>query len=164
MTLQAQLGFLAFSLICVPLLIIPIIHYFNNKIGYPFNEGVLNALEKGTDEMLCKANYWLLLTIAVAQTSIIFGSTDKWESLFAVIFAWLIGLIPGFIAYNKGRNFYNWWMYGHLMFIFALPHALLLKETENSMINKGIYKICPYCAETVKKEATVCKHCGNALV
>ncbi|WP_375515119.1 zinc ribbon domain-containing protein [uncultured Nostoc sp.] len=32
------------------------------------------------------------------------------------------------------------------------------------MINKGIYKKCPYCAETVIKEATVCKHCGNVLV
>jgi rRNA maturation endonuclease Nob1 len=54
-------------------------------------------------------------------------------------------------------------MYGHLLFIVAFPHALLLRETENSLINRGILKNCPYCAEVVKKEAKVCKHCGNQL-
>jgi hypothetical protein len=90
-------------------------------------------------------------------------SFENSEGLAFIFLLWIVGLIPGFIAYKKGRNFLNWWMYGHLLFIVAFPHALLLKETEDSLINRGVLKKCSYCAEIVKKEAKVCKHCGNQL-
>ena len=96
------------------------------------------------------------------KKNIIFSKAYK-EAMNFLFVGWLIGLIPGLTAYKKGRNFLNWWMYGHLLFIVAFPHALLLRETDNSLINRGILKNCPYCAEVVKKEAKVCKHCGNQL-
>jgi hypothetical protein len=37
----------------------------------------------------------------------------------------VIGLIPAIIAKKKGRSFFVWWVYGALLFIVALPHALL---------------------------------------
>jgi len=40
----------------------------------------------------------------------------------------VLGLIPAAIAANKGRNFVGWWIYGTLLFIVALPHALLAKR------------------------------------
>lgn len=42
-----------------------------------------------------------------------------------LIFAVLIGLLPAYIARKKGRSFGLWWIYGALLFIVALPHALL---------------------------------------
>ena len=41
----------------------------------------------------------------------------------------VIGLIPAAIAASKGRSFFAWWIYGALVFIVALPHALLLKKS-----------------------------------
>lgn len=43
------------------------------------------------------------------------------------IFAVLLGLIPATIASHKGRSFGTWWAYGTLLFIVALPMALLMK-------------------------------------
>lgn len=46
------------------------------------------------------------------------------------IFAVLLGLIPAAIASHKGRSFALWWLYGALLFIVALPMALLMKPTQ----------------------------------
>lgn len=43
------------------------------------------------------------------------------------VLAGLLGLIPAFIARDKGRDFGTWWIYGALLFVVALPHALLTK-------------------------------------
>lgn len=43
------------------------------------------------------------------------------------IFAVLLGLIPAAIASHKGRSFAVWWFYGALLFIVALPMALIMK-------------------------------------
>ncbi len=37
----------------------------------------------------------------------------------------VVGLIPAFIARSKGRSFVGFWIYGTLLFVVALPHALL---------------------------------------
>jgi hypothetical protein len=39
----------------------------------------------------------------------------------------LIGVIPGMIAQRKGHNFFVWWLFGAMLFLFALPAALILK-------------------------------------
>ncbi len=79
----------------------------------------------------------------------------------------LIGLIPAEIARNKGHNFYGWWLFGAALFIIALPAALLLprneEEIERRNLKTGNHKKCPYCAEIVRAEAVVCKHCGREL-
>ena len=45
----------------------------------------------------------------------------------ALILAVLFGLIPAFIAKQKGRNFLLWWIYGAVLSIVAVIHALCLK-------------------------------------
>jgi hypothetical protein len=38
----------------------------------------------------------------------------------------LMGLVPAYIAHQKGRSFILWWQYGAMLFVVALPHALLI--------------------------------------
>ncbi|MCE8553831.1 hypothetical protein KBY29_05885 [Ruegeria pomeroyi] len=81
-----------------------------------------------------------------------------------LIIAVLIGLIPAAIAQGKGKSFVLWWIYGAAIFIVALPHALIMRPDdraiESKQLNSGMKK-CPSCAEMIKQDAKVCKHCGR---
>ena len=84
-----------------------------------------------------------------------------------IILALFLGLIPAFIAKNKGRSFGVWYVYGALLFIVALIHSLLISKrpenkSEADLKEEGLKK-CPYCAEYIKAEAKVCRFCGKDL-
>ena len=83
-----------------------------------------------------------------------------------LVIAILLGLIPAAIAKSKGRSFGLWWLYGFLIFIVALPHALMMRPNiqgldEQAKING--FRKCPHCAEFVRPDAIVCKHCGRDI-
>lgn len=82
-----------------------------------------------------------------------------------LIVAIIIGLLPAFIAQKKGRDFVAWWIYGALLFIIALPHALLIKpdvkQIEREKLQSGDLRKCPFCAELIKSEAHVCRFFGR---
>jgi len=51
---------------------------------------------------------------------------EFWAILF--IPALILGLIPAFIASGKGKDFLTWYIYGVLLFFFAMIHAIVLPE------------------------------------
>jgi hypothetical protein len=72
-----------------------------------------------------------------------------------------LGLFPAFVAHQKGYSFAQWWLYGTLVFIVALPHALL-RRSKGSLLGNGRLpgdKTCPYCQESVPLEDDVCPAC-----
>ena len=84
-----------------------------------------------------------------------------------LLLALILGLIPAAIARAKGRSFFGFWVYGTLLFIVALPHAILAKpnvrELEAQQLADGAHRKCPYCAEVIKREAKVCRFCGRSM-
>lgn len=73
-----------------------------------------------------------------------------------------LGLIPASIAHAKGYDFGLFWVYGILVLIVALPHAITLtpdrRRLDQRKAREG-YGHCPYCAELVRKQAIRCPHC-----
>ena len=66
----------------------------------------------------------------------------------------LLSVIPAYIAQTKGKSFGAWYVYGLFLLPITFIHSLILERDDRK---------CPHCAELVKQEATVCKHCGNKL-
>ena len=66
-----------------------------------------------------------------------------------------IGILTALAAKAKGRPMVPWFLTTLVFSVFALLAVL---------IAPGAGKKCPKCAETVKRDATVCKHCGHEFV
>ncbi len=96
---------------------------------------------------------------------IIIGLFATFSPVAAIIAMFYI--VPAIIANKKGRSFNGWWFYSVFLFFIALPHSILIKKDiesiENELLSEGMKK-CPYCAELVKGEAIICKHCGKELI
>lgn len=87
-------------------------------------------------------------------------------SLLTCGLAAIIGLIPAAIASSKGHSFLGWWIFGSLLFIVALPVAILVAPNEKpqpEIMAAIAFKKCPYCAESIKREAVVCRFCNREL-
>ena len=84
----------------------------------------------------------------------------------------LLGLIPAYIAYRKGRSFGLWWIYGAMIFIVAFFHSLLIKPLvkpapplEESVVEdlepplpEGT-KPCFFCGQLIDELAQKCPVC-----
>lgn len=57
--------------------------------------------------------------------------------LFGILALVILGLIPAFIAWRKGRDFIDWWFFGAGLWPVALPMALLLKPKSETMETAG---------------------------
>ena len=83
---------------------------------------------------------------------------------------WIIcGIFSAIIASSKGRNGFGLLVLGLIFGIFALlavgfmPSTMKQKDTTAKLWQSlpSDERKCPFCAEMIKPEASVCKHCGR---
>ena len=81
----------------------------------------------------------------------------------------IVSLIMGFVASSiyssKGRNpvsgFIAGFLFGPLGIMFALFLSLDGDALIHQRIKQGELKLCPYCAEPIRAQAVICKHCNS---
>lgn len=88
---------------------------------------------------------------------------------FFVIWILLAG-VTAIIAANRGRSAFGWLLLGICFGVFALILVVVLKPIGRAAPMPGLdtphpdtHVKCPDCAELIRKEARVCKHCGCRL-
>jgi hypothetical protein len=84
------------------------------------------------------------------------------------IILWVVfSILVALYAFTRGHSNIN--VFGFLLLglvfspLIALVGAALIPPADKSLIDKGLAKKCPHCAELVKPEADVCSHCGRDM-
>jgi hypothetical protein len=85
--------------------------------------------------------------------------------VFIVVIWVVMALVVASVAQTKGRSGLLWFLYGALLWPIALIAILVLPANAKTMERRALKdpanRKCSHCAETIKTEAKVCKHCGR---
>lgn len=77
----------------------------------------------------------------------------------------LIFLVSFLLGDSTGKAFLMW-LAAFLCPVVTFIIVIMGKNAEEMAVTKGSfgdYKKCPFCAESVRREATKCRHCQSAL-
>jgi membrane protease subunit (stomatin/prohibitin family) len=81
-----------------------------------------------------------------------------------VFFWFLCGVAAGINLSGKGRSGFGGFLLGALLGPVGLVIALVMPRNEAAIerqqVQRGESRKCPQCAELVKYEAKICRHCG----
>lgn len=86
-----------------------------------------------------------------------------------IVVLWIIfAILVGGYASSKGRSGFGFFLIAALLspligFIIALAVSPINSKVEQKALKAGDMKKCPSCAELVKAEAKLCKHCHSQL-
>ena len=83
-----------------------------------------------------------------------------------IVFWFAVAIVVGMYASSKGRSGFGYFLLSCLLspiigFLFAAIASPNREKAEQYALRSGDLRKCPFCAELVKKEAIVCKHCGR---
>lgn len=87
----------------------------------------------------------------------------------ALIVIWfLLAPVAAMIAEKKGLSGWGFYFLSILLspfigIIVALVATPNIEKMNEKLLKDGKVKMCPACAELVKPDAMVCKHCGKDL-
>ena len=89
-----------------------------------------------------------VLGIFLIVICVLSGIFTSGSGIMLAALAW----VPAYIAKNKGRDFWTWYVYGILLWLVAFFHSLVLDEKED-------LKKCPFCGQLIGNEAIICPFC-----
>ena len=77
----------------------------------------------------------------------------------------ILGGIVGMIAEQKNRAFFPWALYGFFFFFFAIIHIAIIgdKAYEDLQLKGMGYVKCSVCAEMIRRDASICRHCKTTI-
>lgn len=82
-----------------------------------------------------------------------------------IVLFWIVAsVVVGVIAAHRGRSALAWTFYALFLTPLLMFVALLCIPNKAHEPTPDTHVKCPDCAELVRREANVCKHCGVRLI
>lgn len=82
-----------------------------------------------------------------------------------IVYSFCCGLVTAVIANNKGRGGFTWFLVGFVLGLLGIITSIVISKDDvvlsEKAISDGISKKCIFCAELIKSDAVLCKHCGK---
>jgi RNA polymerase subunit RPABC4/transcription elongation factor Spt4 len=87
------------------------------------------------------------------------------EIVSLLVWSLAFAAVTTIVANTKGLSMGKWFAIGFILGPIGVIWSLVTAKDESALeaksLSTGKFKKCPSCAEVIKKDAEVCKHCGG---